>query len=67
MSHLEYFLNETYGIRTATGKVVTAKGISDYNVDFKGASIIETGSMVESVEIAKKSPTIHYGGKVEVF
>jgi uncharacterized protein with HEPN domain len=35
--------------------------------DFKGASIIEANSFEEAVEIAKKSPTVKYGGVVEVF
>ncbi|MGV9013735.1 MAG: YciI family protein [Flavobacteriales bacterium] len=60
------FLKETYGIRTAVGKVVTAAGVVDYRGDLKGASIIEADSLAEAVEIAKKSPTVKYGGAVEV-
>lgn len=61
------YLKETYGIRTAMGKVVTSDSVVDYNGNFKGASIIETKSLAEAVEIAKKSPTVKYGGTVEVF
>ncbi len=60
------FLKETYGIRTAVGKVVTSTGVVDYRGDLKGASIVEAGSLAEAVEIAKKSPTVKYGGAVEV-
>lgn len=61
------YLKETYGIRTARGKIVTAEGVEEYTGDFKGASIIEVGSLEEAVEIAKRSPTIKLGGVVEVF
>lgn len=61
------FLNETYGIRTARGKTVSGDGVTDYQGNFKGASIIEAGSLDEAVEIARKSPTVRYGGTVEVF
>ena len=59
-------LHETYGIRTAAGKIVSADGVVDYNGNLKGASIIEAASLEEAVEIAKKSPTVFYGGTVEV-
>lgn len=60
------FLKENYGIRTSGGKVVSADSVEDYKGNFKGASIIEANSLDEAVEIAKKSPTVRYGGTVEV-
>jgi hypothetical protein len=60
------YLKETYGIRTSGGKVVSADKVEDYKGNFKGASIIEANSSEEAVEIAKKSPTVKYGGTVEV-
>lgn len=61
------YLRETYGIRTANGKVVSKESVMDYDGDFKGASIIEASTFEEAVELAKKSPTVKYGGTVEVF
>lgn len=60
------YLKETYGIRTSGRKVVSADNVEDYKGNFKGASIIEVNSLDEAVEIAKKSPTVKYGGIVEV-
>ena len=60
------YLKETYGIRTSGGKIVSAEKVEDYKGNFKGASIIEANSLDEAVEIAKKSPTVKYGGTVEV-
>ncbi len=59
-------LHETYGIRTAAGKVVSSNSVVDYKGNLKGASIIEAKSLEEAVEIAKKIPTVFYGGTVEV-
>lgn len=60
------YLKETYGIRASGGKVVSADKIEGYKGNCKGASIIEANSLDEAVEIAKKSPTLRYGGTVEV-
>lgn len=60
-------LNETYGIKTSKGVVVRGDGVDEYRGDFRGASIIEAESLAQATEIAKKSPAIAYGGKVEVF
>jgi hypothetical protein len=60
------YLNENYGIRTWGGKIVSSESIEDYKGNIKGASIIEANSIEEAVEIAKKSPTVKYGGTVEV-
>lgn len=59
-------LKEKYGIHTAEGKVVSTDGVSDYQGDFRGASMIEAASLDAAVEIAKQSPNIPYGGSVEV-
>lgn len=60
-------LNETYGIKTSRGVVVRADGLDQYRGDFRGASVIEAASLEEAAEIAQRSPTIAYGGRVEVF
>jgi hypothetical protein len=59
-------LNETYGIRTARGVVIHREGVEPYRGDFKGASVIEAESLDAATEIAKRSPAIAYGGRVEV-
>jgi len=59
-------LKETYGIRTSRGKVVGQDGVSEYTGNLRGASMIEAESLEDAVAIAKRSPTIRYGGTVEV-
>jgi len=61
------WLKEVYGIRTAAGKIVSAGNTEDYAGNMRGASIVEAASFAEAVEIARKSPTVKYGGTVEVF
>ena len=61
-------LHETYGLKTARGgKVVTASGVGDYDGPLKGVSIVEAASLEEAVEKAKHSPSVGFGGRVEVF
>lgn len=62
-------LHETYGIHTAEGaKVVSADGsVTDYTGTLKGVSIIDADSLEEAVEKAKQSPSVQFGGHVEVF
>ncbi len=62
-------LQETYGMHTALGgKVVTAdKSTSDYGGDLRGVSIVDANSMKEAVEKAARSPSVVFGGRVEVF
>lgn len=62
-------LHETYGIHTASGgKVVTAdRNTSDYVGNLKGVSIIDANSMEEAVEKATRSPSVEFGGRIEVF
>lgn len=59
-------LNEDYGIRTASGKLVTPASVSDYVGDVRGASMVEFESMDAAVEVALKSPNLAFGGSVEV-
>jgi hypothetical protein len=59
-------LEEDYGIRTAGGKLVTPAGISDYEGDVRGASMVEFESMEAALEVAKGSPNLAFGGSVEV-
>jgi len=62
-------LHETYGIRTAAGAKVVAsdKSVSDYTGGLRGVSIIDADSLDEAVEKAKMSPSVQFGGHVEVF
>lgn len=60
-------LNETYGIKTSHGAVVRADGVSDYHGDLRGASIIEAASFDDATRIARRSPSVAFGGRVEVF
>ena len=59
-------LQEDYGIRTSHGKRVTSAGVSDYDGDVRGASMVEFASMDAAVEAAMKSPNLAFGGSVEV-
>ena len=59
-------LKETYGIKTSRGLVVTGESVTEYQGDFKGASIIEAESLEQAADIAKLSPAVAYGGRVEV-
>jgi hypothetical protein len=62
-------LHETYGIHvTNGGKVVAAdKRVSAYEGNLKGVSIIDADSLEDAVEKAKNSPSVQFGGHVEVF
>ena len=60
-------MGELYGIRTGPGKIVSAEQVEEYAGNMRGASIIEANSFTEAIEIARKSPTIKYGGTVEIF
>jgi hypothetical protein len=59
-------LKEDYGIRTATGRIVTPDGVSDYSGDVRGASMVEFESLDAAVEFAKQSPNLAFGGSVDV-
>jgi hypothetical protein len=59
-------LDEDYGIRTASGKVVTATAVDDYAGDVRGASMVEFESMDAALEVAKQSPNLTFGGSVDV-
>lgn len=59
-------LHEDYGIRTAGGKLVTPSGVTDYDGDVRGASMIEFDSLDAAVEAARTSPNLAFGGSVEV-
>ena len=60
------FLNEDYGIRTASGKVLHPDSVEDYKGSCRGASIIEAPSMDHALELARKCPILLYGGYVEI-
>lgn len=60
-------LNETYGIKTSRGAVVTADGVDNYSGDLRGASVVEAASFDEATQIARRSPSVAFGGRVEVF
>jgi hypothetical protein len=59
-------LQETYGIRTASGKHVTSDGVSDYSGDVRGASMVEFDTVEAAVEVARRSPNLAFGGSVDV-
>jgi hypothetical protein len=59
-------LEEDYGIRTATGKIVTLDGVYEYTGDVRGASMVEFDSLDAAVEFAKQAPNLAFGGSVEV-
>jgi hypothetical protein len=59
-------LNEDYGIRTASGKLVTATAVSDADGSIRGASMVEFESMDAAIAVAQKSPNLAFGGSVEV-
>ncbi len=59
-------LHEDYGIRTASGKLVTSEGVADADGVVRGASMVEFPSMDAAVEVAKNSPNLAFGGSVEV-
>ena len=59
-------LQEDYGIRTASGKLVTSTGVTDADGVVRGASMVEFESMDAAVEIARRSPNLAFGGTVEV-
>jgi YCII-related domain len=59
-------LHEDYGIRVASGKLVTAEGVNDADGIVRGASMVEFESLEAAVEAAKGSPNLAFGGSVEV-
>ena len=59
-------LQEEYGIRTSGGAVVTSTGISDYDGDVRGASMVEFDSLEEALDVARRSPNLAFGGSVDV-
>jgi len=59
-------LHEEYGIRTAGGKVVTAREVHDSDGVVRGASMVEFDSLDDAIETAKGAPNISFGGSVEV-
>jgi hypothetical protein len=59
-------LQEDYGIRAAGGKLVTSAGVSGYDGDVRGASMVDFESMDAAVAVAMKSPNLAFGGTVEV-
>jgi hypothetical protein len=59
-------LEEDYGIRTATGKIVTLDGVYEYTGDVRGASMVDFDSLDAAVEFAKQAPNLAFGGSVEV-
>ena len=59
-------LQEDYGIRTAGGKTVSPSGVSSYEGDVRGASMVEFESLEAAVEVAKRSPNLAFGGSVDV-
>lgn len=60
-------LNETYGIKTSRGVVVSAGDVQEYHGHLKGASVIEAASLEDAARVAKDSPSVVFGGRVEVF
>ena len=59
-------LAEDYGIRTATGAVVTAGGVTGSDGVVRGASMVEFDSMDAAIAMAKGAPILAFGGSVEV-
>ncbi|HEY4224883.1 MAG TPA: YciI family protein [Pseudolysinimonas sp.] len=59
-------LHEDYGIRTATGKLVTAEGVTDSDGVVRGASMVEFDTMDAALAVAKNAPNLAFGGSVEV-
>lgn len=43
------------------------KAVTDYTGNLKGVSVIDAASLEEAVEKAKQSPSVQFGGHVEVF
>jgi hypothetical protein len=59
-------LAEDYGIRTATGKVVTSTGVTEADGIVRGASMVEFESIEAATAMAKGAPILAFGGSVEV-
>jgi hypothetical protein len=59
-------LHEDYGIRTASGMLVTSTGVTVSDGVVRGASMVEFESLDAAVEFARKSPNLEFGGSVEV-
>jgi hypothetical protein len=59
-------LHEDYGIRTASGRVVTSTGVSPSDGVVRGASMVDFESLDDAVAFATKSPNLEFGGSVEV-
>jgi hypothetical protein len=59
-------LHEDYGIRTATGKLVTSEGVIDSDGVVRGASMVEFDTMDAALAMAKNAPNLAIGGSVEV-
>ena len=59
-------LREDYGIRTASGKVVSAAGVTDADGMIRGASMVEFDSLEQAVAVARGAPNLAFGGSVEV-
>lgn len=47
--------------------MVEGDSVIEYRGLFRGASVIEAPSLEQAAAIAKRSPAIAYGGRVEVF
>ena len=59
-------LSEDYGIRTASGKLVTSTGIAESDGIVRGASMVDFDSIEAATEMAKGAPILAFGGSVEV-
>lgn len=59
-------IKQKEGIRTAGGKLVSAKSVIEKTRDLGGVSIVEAKSMDEAIRAAKRCPGLKYGGTVEV-
>lgn len=59
-------LSEDYGIRTASGKVVSSSGVAESDGVVRGASMVEFETIDAAIEMAKGAPIIAFGGSVEV-
>jgi hypothetical protein len=59
-------LREDYGIRTASGRLVTRAGVTNADGIVRGASMVEFDSIDAAIETAKGAPNLAFGGSVEV-
>ncbi|MBU1589370.1 MAG: YciI family protein [Actinobacteria bacterium] len=59
-------LREEYGIRTAGGRTVTPSGVTDYDGDVRGASMVEFDSLEAALAVATDAPNLRFGGSVDV-